>query len=303
MKTLKLLSILFIGSLLFTSCVVSNDNFDDNGISLDELISSYDLWYIDYNKTTGTGNVPFISRAFTLSFLNGTLYANNNIVNIGRKGNGLGIAVGNYNALNGVLETNHTLDGFNDFDIYQISTNEIRIYNSNQNVSYYLIGYQYNNFDYNKLFNDNIEYFLQEYIAWEKLDQANGTANTFDDENYLQFTPENNTTFYSSRDALSINVANIQWDLGGSYVITDVKGTDDYKYLTLNYNNGDTEEFDLTVINDEKISLYHIGSQTTYEYSGRGFVQYKKGGEPKPSVRNSGRKRTKITRATKAPRN
>mgnify|MGYP006945863108 CR=1 FL=1 len=234
MKAIKLLSIFLLSSLLFTSCVVSNDTYLDDTISLEELVTSHDLWYIDYHRTTGTGDVPFISKAFTVSFLNGRMYANNNIVDIGRTGNGLGIQVGNYDTFNGVLETNHTLDGFVDFDVRQISGNELRIYNPRQNVTYYLIGYQRNNFDYDKLFYDNIEYFLQEYVAWEKTDATGGTTNAFDDENYLQYTPENNTTFYSSHDALGTNVDNIQWDFAGGYIIDNVQGVDDLKYLTLN---------------------------------------------------------------------
>ena len=34
--------------------------------------------------------------AFTLSFLDGVLYANNNLVDIGITGNGFGVPVGNY---------------------------------------------------------------------------------------------------------------------------------------------------------------------------------------------------------------
>ena len=308
MKSLKLLFAIIITGSLFSACSnVYQDSFEDDYIeaSLEEIVSEYDLWYIDYHRTSGSGDIPYVSRAFTLSFINGTLYANNNIVDIGRTGNGLGIDVGTYNTYNGLLETDHDLDGANDFEVTVISNNEIRLYNRRQNVNYYLIGYQRNNFDYDKLFYDNIEYFLQEYVAWEKTDATGGTTNAFDDENYLQYTPENNTTFYSSHDALGTNVDDIQWDFAGGYIIDNVQGVDDLKYLTLNYDNGDTEEFDLTVVNDEKISLYHVGSQTTYEYSGRGFIQYLRGGtkSTKPAVRNSGRKRTKITRATKAPRN
>ena len=304
MKTLKLLSIFLLSSLLFTSCVVTNDTYlDDTSVSLEQLVSDYDLWYIDYNRTNGTGDVPFVSKAFTLSFLNGRLYANNNIADIGITGNGLGILVGNYNTRNGVLETNHELDGFNDFDVHQLSSNEIRIYNPRENVNYYLIGYQRNNFDYDKLFYDNIEYFLQEYIAWEKTEVTGGTPNAFDDENYLAFTPDNITTFYSSHDALGTNIDSIVWDFEGGYQIYDVDGYDDLKVLTLNYDDGDIEEFELSVINDGKVSLYHIDSDTTYGFSGRGFIQYLKGGEAKKAVRNSGRKRTKVIREKKIRRN
>ncbi len=68
---------------------------------LEEVVAAYDLWYIDYHKTTGTGDIPFLSKAFTVSFLNGQMYANNNIADIGITGNGLGINVGNYDTFNG----------------------------------------------------------------------------------------------------------------------------------------------------------------------------------------------------------
>ena len=82
----------------------------------------------------------------------------------------------------------------------------------------------------------------------------------------------------------------------------DVQNYEDLKILTLNYDNGDNEEFELSVINDSKIRLYHISSETTYEFRGRGFVQYLKGNKSKPNVRNTGRKRTKIKRETKVRR-
>ncbi len=301
MKSLKLLFAIIITGVLFSSCrVVFEDSFE-NEISLEELVSRYDLWYVDYHKTSGNGDVPFVSKAFTLSFLQGNLYANNNIADIGITGNGLGILVGNYNTYNGYLETDHDLDGRNQFEVYQVSGNEIKIYDSYENVTYYLVGYQRNNFDYDALFYDNIEYFLQEYIAWEKTTITGGTLNLFDYENYLQFTPENITTFYSSKDQFGTNVDNILWDFVGDYRVYDVQDYDDLKILTLNYDGGNTEEFELSVINDQTIRLYHSDSERTYDFSGRGFVQYLKGGESSSvsAVRNSGRKRTKIKRETK----
>ncbi|WGH74632.1 hypothetical protein P8625_11085 [Tenacibaculum tangerinum] len=298
MKRIKLLLLLLISGVTFTSCVVRNEIVEDS-FALNQYISSYDLWYIDYHRTTGSGDVPFLSRAFTISFINGTMYANNNIVDIGKTGNGLGIAVGNYRTYGTILEARHDIDGYYEFDIVQLSNNEIRIDDLSQNVSYYLIGYQRNTFDYDMLFYDNIEYFLQEFVAWERTDASGGTPNPFDEEHYLQFTPENNVTFYSSHDPFGTDVDYINWDYVGGYIVRDVQGVEDLKYLTLNYDNGDTEEFDLTVINDETIELYHVGSETTYVFSGRGFIQYLKGEKistTKPAGKNSGRKRTKIKR-------
>ena len=307
MKSIKLLLTIIITGTMFYSCSKSqNDSFEDDAY-INQVVSEYDLWYVDYNRTTGTGDIPFVSRAFTLSFINGVLYANNNIVDIGRTGNGLGIDVGTYNSFNGLLETNHDIDGANDFEISIISNNEIRIYNNRENVSYYLIGYQINEFDYDKLFYENIEYFLQEYIGWEKVSTTGGVPNVFDNENYLEFTPDNITTFRSSQDAIGTQIDNVNWNYIGGYKVYDVEGFEDLKILTLNYDGGDIEEFELTVINDGEIELYNVNSETTYNFLGRGFLQFKKGEstkkEAKDIVRNNGRKRTKVVRETKIRRN
>lgn len=304
MKTLKLLLIIITAGAVFSSCNrVSNDDFYVYQPTLNEVVSGYDLWYVDYHRTQGSGDIPYVSRAFTLSFINGILYANNNIVDIGRTGNGLGVDVGTYGTFNGLLETNHDIDGFNDFEVTILSNNEIELYNFRQNVSYYLIGYNVNNFDYDKLFYENIEYFLQEYLAWEKVGANGGVSNAFDDENYLEFTPENITTFRSSQDEFGTQVADIVWDYVGGYEIFDVTGFENLKILTLNYDGGDIEEFELSVINDGTISLFHYNSETTYRFSGRGFLTFLKSEKSvknaKDVVRNSNRKRTKIERKTK----
>lgn len=308
MKILKLLfAILITGTLLNSCTTVYHDSYYEYEPTLNEVVSNYDLWYIDYHRTTGNGDIPYMSRAFTLSFLNGILYANNNIVDIGRTGNGLGIDVGTYNTNNGILKTYHDLDGANNFDVTILSNNEIRLFNYRENVSYYLIGYNTNNFDYDKLFYENIEYFLQEYIAWENVNTFGGRSNPFDKEQFLAFTPENITTFYSSQDNFGTQVDYIKWDYVGGYEVFDVIGFENLKILTLNYDGGDIEEFELSVINDSKIRLYHINSETTYDFSGRGFVQYLKSEKnvktEKQTVRNTNRKRTKIERNTKIRRN
>tara|TARA_B110000090_G_scaffold159999_1_gene176309 strand:- start:3610 stop:4527 length:918 start_codon:yes stop_codon:yes gene_type:complete len=302
MKPLKLLFVFLFTVTLFSACVFEDDDVVERGIVLERALSDYDLWYVDYHRTTGSGDVPFLSRAFTVSFINNTLYANNNIVDIGHTGNGFGIPVGSYTTFDGLLTANHDVDGFQDFEVFQLSANQIRLYNYRENVSYYLIGYQSNNYDYDKLFYENIEYFLQEFIAWEKIETLGGAPNAFDAENYLQFTPENNTTFYSSQDTFGTNIDVIDWSYVGGYEVFDVIGYEDLKILTLNYDGGDIEEFELSVINDETIRLYHYNTATTYEFSGRGFIQYLKGENKTPAGRNNNRKRTKVKRRTKMRR-
>ncbi len=300
MKTLKLLFITLITSISFTSCVIVDDGIVGQEITLEEVVTNYDLWYIDYHRTTGSGDVPFLSKAFTVSFQGGRMYANNNIADIGFTGSGLGILVGDYYTDRNILETEHDLDRYYDFNVVELSANEIRIDDRSQNVSYYLIGYNSNNFDYDKLFYENIEFFLQEYEAWERIAIDGGIDNFFDEEHFLQFTPENITTFYSSQDPFGTNIGNIYWDFAGSYVVYDVAGYDDLKGLTLNYDNGDTETFELSVVNDGTIRLHHQTSDSYYTFSGRGFIQYLKGEKvsAKKAVRNSGRKRTKVIRET-----
>lgn len=296
MKTLKLTIVMLITVVLFSSCVVVEDDYGyDNGISLEELLQSSDLWYIDYNQTTGNGDTRFMSLAFTLSFENGNLYANNNLVDLGSVGNGYGDQIGYYNTNGDILNIDHDIDGYVDFEVYQVN-NKIKFSDLDRNVTYTLIPYSVNSFDYDKVFYDNIEYFLQEYVAWEKTATIGGNANDFDDENFLAFIPENISVFKSSQDVTGTTISNLLWDFEGDYEIFDVQGTDTLKVLTLNYEGNSTEEFELSVLNDGKIELYHISSETYYEFNGRENIIYKKGDL---EVTKTPRKRFKVKRQTK----
>ncbi|WP_339917827.1 nicotinic acid mononucleotide adenyltransferase [Yeosuana marina] len=281
MKTLKLLLGFALTATLFTSCytdVVVDNYVDEPTISVNQLLNSYELWYVDINKTVGYGTTPFLQKAFTLSFRNGTLYANNNLVGIGSTGNGFGIAVADYDAYNMILDVQHDVDGFETFDVYQIDNNTIELYNPNNDTSYFLDGYQRNNFDYDFVFYDNIHYFLQEYDAWEKTYTSQyGAINEFDNENYLQFLAGgNDDEFRSSQDAPGTSVNNLFWDYTGVYGVGNISGNVSLKTLTLDYDFFNNEHFELSVINDGKIELYHPASQTVYEFVGRGFIQYLK---------------------------
>lgn len=279
MKTIKLLMIAITLPFLFSSCTadvyVADDGYADNSIPLPQLMEDYDLWYIDYDRTTGNGDVPFLSRAFTISFVNGSLYANNNLVGIGTTGGGLGIRVGYYDFFPTSIRFYHDIYGTYELEVIQTSPNEIRLYDRHQNTTYYLKGYQKSSFDYDRLFYDNINYFLQEYKAWEKVYTSHvGALNDFDNEHFVAFLAGgNDDTFRSSQDAPGTNVNNIYWDFTGNY---SVFGTSNpyQKNLTLDYDFWGNESFTLSVINDNRIRLYHNASGTTYEFVGRGFIQY-----------------------------
>lgn len=282
MKAIKLFLIALISPFLFSSCtadVIVHDDYNPNtgNISLPQLMEGYDLWYVDYDLTTGSGDVPFLTRAFTISFVNGVLYANNNLSGIGNTGNGFGIRIGSYNYFTNTVRAYHNIYGTYDLDVFQVSQNRIKLSSRSQNVTYYLVGYQRNTFDYNRLFNDNIRYFLQEYRAWEKVYTSRwGALNDFDNENFIQFVAGGSSNnFRSSRDLPGTAINNLYWDFTGLYGIFNTSNPYN-KILTLDYDFWGNESFTLSVINNHRIRLYHNASGTTYEFEGRGFIQYMK---------------------------
>jgi len=294
MKTrLLFLSVLLLG--LLESCHVTVINTPEPAISLQEELQSYELWYVDINATQGNGVIPFLQKAFTVSFNPNGLYANNNLVGIGSIGNGYGVKIGNYFTNNNALTINHIIDGNLSLTVYPISDNEIEIYDALSDTSYKLIGYQRDNFDYDALFYDNIEYFLQEYEAWQKsYTSKSGVLNAFDNENYIRFIPNNQNIFQSSQSKLGIIIADINWNFDGSYEVFDVANNPSVKVLTLNYDFFDNETFDLSVLNDAEIELYHEKSGTTYRFKGKNNIQYLKGLDQQKS-----RNRFKVKRGIK----
>ena len=299
MKTIKLLTGFALLATLFTSCYTEVAVDDYNGyndplpININQVLNSYELWYVAVEETIGYGESPFLQIAFTVSFRNGTLYANNNLVGIGSQGNGYGIPIGYYNAYDNILDVDHDIDGNDSFDVYQIDNNTIELYNPFTDTSYFLHGYQRSNFDYDFVFYDNIQYFLQEYDAWEKTYTSNfGALNEFDNENYLQFlSGGNDNTFRSSQDANGINPGNLYWDYSGLYGVGNVSGNMYLKTLVLDYDYFDNEQFELRILNDQRIKLYHPSSGTVYEFTGRGYIEYLRVGTETNRSKASGLKK------------
>ncbi|MEZ4875032.1 MAG: nicotinic acid mononucleotide adenyltransferase [Flavobacteriaceae bacterium] len=281
MKALTFFFGFAIVSQLFTSCyteVIVEDPIDSvPTITLAELLASHELWYVDINRSNATGQIPFMQMAFTLSFRNGTLYANNNLVGIGEQGYGFGIDIGYYDTFTDEVDISHDIDGFYRFEVIQRNNHEIELYFRPQNLHYFLVGYQRSNFDYDRLFYDNIHYFLQEYVAWEKIyTSPYGDPNPFDYENFLEFLPGGGDgNFLSSQDPNGTNINNVYWDYTGIYNVDDVPGEPHLKYLTLDYDYLGNEYFELSVINDNTIELYHSPSGTVYRFRGKGYIQIK----------------------------
>ena len=284
MNAMKLFLGMSLVVMLFTSCytetVIVEESHNGNippAITLGQLMGSYELWYVDINQTQGTGYIPFLQTAFTISFVNGTLHANNNLVGIGDQGYGYGIDVGFYDTHNFNVEITHDIDGYYHFEVMQLNNNTIELYNRSLDLSYVLVGCQRNTFDYNGLFYDNIHYFLQEYTSWEKVyTSQEGVLNEFDYENFVAFLPGGGGgNFLSSQDQNGTDINNIYWDYEGIYNVDNVAGNEYLKFLTLDYDFLGNEYFELSVINDSKISLYHSRSGTNYEFGGRGYIEYK----------------------------
>ncbi|MEQ3655582.1 MAG: hypothetical protein ABNH00_06935 [Dokdonia sp.] len=164
MKTLKNLTLVVVIASLFTSCytevIVEDDVIDVPVITLNEVLTDYELWYVDINRSSGSTIVPFVQKAFTLSFRNGNVFANNNLSGIGQNGGGFGIDVGFYDTFNYELDVSHDIDGSYSFDVRTLSANEIELYHPPTRSSYILVGYQRSTFDYDRVFYDNIHYFL-----------------------------------------------------------------------------------------------------------------------------------------------
>lgn len=294
MRNVKLLCLVAVVGTLATSCyteVILEDVFvEDTSLNTDQVLQSYDLWYVDINAAQGNGEVPFMQRAFTISFDRGRLYANNNIVGIGKTGNGQGIAVGYYDAGRNIVEIDHDLDGLWVFEVFTVNNNTLELYNRASDTSYFVNGYQTGNFDYDRVFYENVAYLLQEYEAWEKISvSSTGVLNNFDEENYLQFLEGSQGTFFrSSIDPLGIPVNNIVWDYEGNYEVYDVQNDETLKTLTLDYDYLGNDYFELYVLNDRTIELYHPDSGTVYEFEGRGYIQFLKSGP-----QTEGKKRVK----------
>ncbi|WP_282178636.1 nicotinic acid mononucleotide adenyltransferase [Maribacter stanieri] len=289
MKTIKLLTGYFLLATLMVSCytevIIEDDFIEESAFNTDQVLQSYDLWYVDINATRGNGEVPFFQRAFTVSFDRGVLYANNNIVGIGKTGGGYGIDVGTYGTLRGTVDIDHDIDGSWFLEVYAVNNNTIELYDASTDTSYYLKGYQINNFDYNTVFYDNINYFIQEYDAWEKIyTSETGALNDFDNENYLQFLPR---FFRSSLDGPNTNISYLQWDFEGDYQVYNIQGDNSLKTLTLDYDFMGDDYFELYVINDSTIELYHPDSGTTYEFKGRGYQENLKSSKSTESKKRS----------------
>ncbi len=294
MKPQLLLGLLMMGTLM-TSCyvepIIEDDFIEASAFNTDVVLQSYDLWYVDINATEGNGEVPFLQRAFTVSFRNGTMYANNNLVGIGKTGGGYGIDIGSYATLRGIVEINHDIDGSWLLELYAVNNNTIALKDARSETTYYLNGYSTTNFDYDLVFYENINYFLEEYDAWEKSFVSDeGALNDFDNENFLRF---DSPSFQSSINKIGTSISNLDWHFIGDYQVYDIENDETLKTLTLAYDFMGNDYFELYVINDSTIELYHPSSETVYEFKGKGYQQYLK--SRKSSV---SKKRTKISNPT-----
>ena len=161
-------------------------------------------------------------------------------------------------------------------EVYVLAPNKIELYHRPSDTSYYLYGYQRSTFDYDLVFYDNIHYFLQEYEAWEKVATIGGVETAFDEENFMQFlTGGSHRDYRSSRDIVGTPVSDLYWDYSGLYSVSNFSDTNYVKALTLDYDYFADEYFELSIINDGEIELYHPDSGTAFRFVGRHYIQFK----------------------------
>jgi len=298
MKTIKHLFTFIMIAVVCTSCyteVIVDDAVEiTTGPSLNQVLNRYEIWYVDIDRSSGNTVIPFLQKAFTVSFRNGTLSANNNLSGLGQNGGGFGIEVGGYDTFGFELDVAHDLDGNYSFEVTRLSDFEIELYYRPTGARYILEGYQRSTFDYDLVFYENIHYFLQEYEAWEKIFTSNeGDINAFDYENFLQFLPAGNSgNFRSSEDPTGTNINNVLWDYNGIYDVSNISGEFYQKTLTLDYNFPDNEFFVLTVIDDRTIELFQESTATTYQFRGRGYIAFRTATDGKSGSLPKYRKKT-----------
>ena len=306
MKRLKFFSSFLFLMIFFNCTVVEYHEEDYYNMPLTEFLSSNEIWYVEINQTLGYGEIPFLQMAFTISFRNNVLYANNNLVGFGNNGDGFGVPVGNYIAGSNSIQISHVIDGLYDFEVYQTGPNQIELYDPFSETSYFLTGYQRYNFDYDYLFYDNVSYFLEEYHVWEKHSQNNDGYQPFDDENYINFSSSNNQ-FLSSLDYNVFDLNSIYWDYEGSFSISDYSSSMYLKNLQLFYYGYDeTEQFVLEVLSDDTIRLKSVSTNKLYYFKGRGLISYmrpsKESKAPSEQPEVVGKKRYQLTDKKKNPR-
>ncbi|MFK8269417.1 nicotinic acid mononucleotide adenyltransferase [Capnocytophaga cynodegmi] len=267
----RLLFFGFIVVLFLNSCSV-RDEYDNEQLTLYDFLHSYDLWFVNVDATRGSGRIPFLQKAFTITFDRNTLLANNNLVGIGSIGRGYGRVIGNFFTTDMYLTFHHDRDGSYRFKIVQVSPNQIDLYDVDSNSVYRLEGYYKRDFNYDRLFFENMRYFLQEYNFWEKTyTSREGAANPFDNENFIKFYSLNGDYFFETSE----HPNHITPLFRGLYNIENIRNTNNVKILNLNYRN-ETESFEIRILNDSEIELYHINSRTTYRFRGVQNIVYKK---------------------------
>jgi hypothetical protein len=88
-----------------------------NAPTSNEVLVSNEVWCVELNSKQENPNLPFMTRAFTLSFDLGTLYANKSLEGIYSAVAGLGIDVGSYQTIYNQLAIDRDIDGLHDFEV------------------------------------------------------------------------------------------------------------------------------------------------------------------------------------------
>ena len=269
----NLLSLLF-SIIVLTSCGSDDDsNTPSQSKSIEELLESYDLWYVEPDQPSSDFDLG--QDAITFSFVNNELYANKNLVGFDPS------TMGN-------IETTYTVEqeGSNasitiddtEFTIFGVNGNSVKLVNSYDNTTaFYITGYTTEDFpSLEILYYERMPHFFNEYQFWQKTLTENPDENDgdFSTINYVEFF--GGRSFRSSEDVEGLTYDEINWEYEGSYRLTTEYGEEESisNELIFIYNTDEGEEeipndtLKVNVVDESKIQFSEPGLNINYTFEG-----------------------------------
>ncbi|MBW2962987.1 hypothetical protein [Mesonia aestuariivivens] len=261
-------------SLLFFAIILSSCGSDDDSTpqlqsnSIQELLESYDLWYVEPDQFSSDFNLG--QDAITFSFLNNQLYANKNLVGFNPE------IIGEQETSYSVEQTENTANvTINDteFKVIGISGNSLKLVDDD-NTAFYITGYNASEFpSLDIIYFERMAHLFNEYKFWQKTETENPDEidGEFSSINHIEFSAIRN--FKSSEDAEGLTYDEINWQYQGSYKLTKMEDDDgnisnELIFVYLDENNRENDTLKVRVINENKIQLSESESGIHYLFEG-----------------------------------
>lgn len=275
----NLLSLLF-SIIILSSCSSDDDNATNQpqSNSIEELLGSYDLWYVEPDQYTSDFELG--QEAITFSFVENQLYANKNLIGFDPE------LIGNEESTYTVEQTGNnasiTIDDTS-FTVFGVSGNSLKLVNSYDNsTAFYITGYAANDFPLDDIFYERMAHFFNEYKFWQKTATENPDDNegNFATLNYIEFSEVRN--FRSSEDTEDLTYDQINWQYQGSYRLTTENSEEEpiSNELIFIYHTDENEEeiandtLKVNVLNENRIQLSEPDLNIHYTFEGTTNTPY-----------------------------